>query len=197
MTKDAVTDPNKARKLLQLWAQGVSLNNIVNFHNVTKALIEQEVKRLSLLSQEEDDPKESELQKKIFQSALHNYNEYLTDNVFLMMYSHLEEWLYIHADSATDHGGGLDRFERSLVTKGLNTSSSEWQILLKAEKIRNCLLHANGRLSFVKASDKACIIQIIGQSKYFGSKNDRIIIQKQYLQYFKNQIFKLFKHLSK
>ncbi|MFC3908280.1 hypothetical protein ACFORL_04225 [Legionella dresdenensis] len=197
MTKELITDPNEARKLLQLWSQEVNLNNIVKFHNVTKALIEQEVKRLSLLAQVEEDPKELELQEKIFQSALHNYNEYLTDNVFLMMYSHVEEWLFIHADSDTDHGGALERFERSLVMKGLNTSSSEWQSLLKAEKIRNCLLHANGRLSFIKASDKACVTQIIGQTKYFGSKNDRIIIQKHYLQYFKNQILKLFKQFSK
>ncbi|KTD45507.1 hypothetical protein Lrub_2304 [Legionella rubrilucens] len=197
MTKEIITDPNDARKVLQLWSQEVNLNNIVNFHNVTKALIEQEVNRLSLLSQQEDDPKELELQKKIFQSALHNYNEYLTDNVFLMMYSHVEEWLFIHADSDTDTGGSLERFERSLVMKGLNTSSSEWQSLLRAEKIRNCLLHANGRLSFIKASDKACITQIIGQSRYFGSKNDRIIIKKHYLQYVKNQVAKLFKQLSK
>jgi len=73
---------------------------------------------------------------------------------------------------------------------GVDLSSNYWQVLMDAEEVRNCLLHANGRISLLKDSNK--IRNIINKK---GLKltidKDRVIISSEYLQIFNNNIANL------
>ena len=73
---------------------------------------------------------------------------------------------------------------------GVDLSSNYWQVLMDAEEVRNFLLHANGRISLLKDSNK--IRNIINKK---GLKltidKDRVIIPSEYLQIFNNNIANL------
>ena len=113
-----------------------------------------------------------------------------------MMYSYLEEWLYVSWKSyapnidLNNKNGSISRFKNIVHQLGVDLSSNYWQVLMDAEEVRNCLLHANGRISLLKDSNK--IRNIINKK---GLKltidKDRVIISSEYLQIFNNNIANL------
>lgn len=92
---------------------------------------------------------------------------YLRISVFLMLCAHLEETLYLYCervDCGTSEGSGLARF-KCCVQKLLGSSSlgecDEWDFLKDAFKIRNALLHANGRPALMNEKDREEIQRIV------------------------------------
>jgi hypothetical protein len=97
--------------------------------------------------------------KKLYQTAtndagaisnLTNYDDYLSANTFLMAYSYLEEYLYLiwkfrAKKEDRDNGFSITRYKPILEKLGVEPTHTSWQNLLKAKRIRDCLLHANKR----------------------------------------------------
>jgi hypothetical protein len=110
-----------------------------------------------------------------------------------MMYSYLEEWLYhcwkTYASNTdlADREGSLGRFKNVAKQLGVDLSSKLWQDLKNTEEVRNCLLHANGRISLLKDPQK--IETIIAKKKSgLEIEKDRIQISGEYLECFNKNI---------
>lgn len=59
---------------------------------------------------------------------------------------------------------------------------------IREEEIRNCLLHANGRISFIKENKKSHFEQILKSNKHFKEKHDRLYLNKEYIAFIVNHI---------
>ena len=123
-----------------LGAMEHNLNEIVRFHRFVHG-------ELRARFAEIDDDKHDD-------SILHNYDDRLTINCFLMVYAYLEEYLYLLWKTKRPRlkrGGGFSimRYDSVLKALGYDTRSSTWKFLLEATAIRHCLLHANGRVSMM------------------------------------------------
>lgn len=77
---------------------------------------------------------------------LHNSN-ILIASTFLQIYGSLEEVLYHECThQLIKKKASLSRFEGPLEKQGYSLNNEQWRALLNISKIRNCLLHGNGRL---------------------------------------------------
>ncbi len=73
--------------------------------------------------------------------------EILIESTFLQMYAKLEEGLYQEcATQFIKKNASISRFESALSEQGYTIDGEYWSSLLNMSKIRNCLLHGNGRL---------------------------------------------------
>ncbi|PWY54005.1 hypothetical protein DGG96_19385 [Legionella qingyii] len=71
----------------------------------------------------------------------------LIESTFLQIYSQLEEALYHEcSNQLIKKNASISRFEMALKALGYTIDSDYWNALLNISKIRNCLLHGNGRL---------------------------------------------------
>ncbi|OJX91012.1 MAG: hypothetical protein BGO90_05400 [Legionella sp. 40-6] len=81
----------------------------------------------------------------------------LIESTFLQLYAELEETLYHEClKNEIQSGSGIKRFERALSNQNYDTSQKNllWVNLIFFSKVRNCLLHANGRLDIDKYPDE-------------------------------------------
>jgi len=97
---------------------------------------------------------------------------------------------YAHNIDPVDREGSLGRFKNIARQLGVDLSSRLWQELKNAEEVRNCLLHANGRVSLLKDPQK---INTIIERKKSGLEitKDRIQISGEYLECFNINISEL------
>ena len=71
----------------------------------------------------------------------------LIESTFLQIYAELEETLYHECKKQLiKKNASISRFETALNEQGYCIDSEPWKALLNISKIRNCLLHANGRI---------------------------------------------------
>jgi len=163
-----------------------NLNYLIRFHNNVRDLFKgqfQEVEKLNAENRE----------KNRLKNILHDYDRILHINTFLMMYSYLEEWLYhcwkVYAPNVKldKKKGSIGRFKNIIKQLGVDVSSNHWQILMDAEEIRNCLLHANGRINLFKNPQEIRDIINKKNSRLIIEK-DRVIISSEYLQKFNENI---------
>lgn len=71
----------------------------------------------------------------------------LIESTFLQIYAELEESLYHECEKQLiKKNASISRFETALNEQGYCIDSEHWKTLLNISKIRNCLLHANGRI---------------------------------------------------
>ncbi|KTD66938.1 hypothetical protein Lste_3144 [Legionella steelei] len=71
----------------------------------------------------------------------------LIESTFLQIYAELEESLYHQCEKQLiKKNASISRFETALNEQGYCIDSEHWKALLNISKIRNCLLHANGRI---------------------------------------------------
>jgi hypothetical protein len=174
---------------LMAWASKHNLNWLVGFHNYVRGLFKDQLREL-------EKSENKDIEYNIQKSALYDYDRVLNLNTLLMMYSYLEEWLYhcwkTYAYNAdlVEREGSLGRFKNVAAQLGVDLSSKVWQELRNTEDVRNCLLHANGRVSLFKDSQK---IKTIIEKKKSGLEivNDRIQISGEYLERFNQNISKL------
>jgi len=162
------------------WASMHNLNYLIGFHNHVRDLFKGQFHDL-----EKSDIKEKD--KNFYKSILQDYDRNLHINTFLMMFSYLEEWLYVYWKAYAPNvelenkKGSIGRFRNIVKHLGADLSSNCWQVLMDAEEIRNCLLHANGRISLLKDSKKVKDI-IAKKDSRLTIVMDRVVISGEYLQ---------------
>ena len=119
------------------------------------------------------------------------YKNHLMVNTFLMLYGHLEEWLYLiwrkfgKDIELNDKRGSISKYKPffQAVFKMDLSKDIDWRLLKDAEKIRNCLLHANGRIDLVK--NKAEMDSILKKYKNkLHVKTKRICITQELVEIF-------------
>jgi len=157
-----------------------NLNYLIRFHNYVRDLFKGQFQDL-----EKSDINDQE--KNLNKNILQDYDRNLHSNTFLMMFSHLEEWLYVYWKAYAlnveieNKKGSIGRFRDIVKKLGADLSSNYWQVLMDAEEIRNCLLHANGRISLLKDSKKVKNI-IDKRESGLTIVMDRVVILSEYLQ---------------
>ena len=84
----------------------------------------------------------------------------------------------------------MGRFKNVARKLSVDLSSKLWQDLKSAEEVRNCLLHANGRVSLLKDPQK---IRTIIEKNNSGLEiaKDRVRISSEYLRCFNENISEL------
>ncbi len=113
-------------------------------------------------------------------------------NGLLLLYSYLEEVLYLMVrNKAPNHlpsgGSSLDRFKRGLKAMGLDLSVAHWELFNDVYKLRNCLMHANGRISILR--DVQDITTVIARhDDKLTIENDRLVVSPLFLQHVVNGI---------
>lgn len=123
----------------------------------------------------------------------------LIESTFLQLYSQLEEALYFECEQHfIKKNASIIRFETALQEQGYNTNNEFWDRLLELAKIRNCLIHGNGRIdndkygedtrntiNSLNADAKNQLVEIIENAQNTSSK---IKIKPELLTYFVNTI---------
>ena len=183
---------------LMLWSGTHNLNWLISFHNYVREFLKDQLKNLEAA-------KTKSIENKLHKDALYDYDRMLHINTLLMMYSYLEERLYhcwktyVPNVVPLNSGGSLGRFKNVAKQLGIDLSSTLWQDLKNAEEIRNCLLHANGRISLLRSPQKIKTIIEIIERKNSGLEiiKDRVVISSDYLQWFNETICKLLDSINK
>ncbi len=171
------------------WASMYNLNYLIEFHNHVRVLFREQFHYLEKLDIKDKD-------KNFNKSILQGYDRNLHINTFLMMYSYLEEWLYVDWKAYAPNielqnkKGSIGRFRNIVKQLGVDLSSSYWHALMDAEEIRNCLLHANGRISLLKDSKKIKDI-IAKEDSRLTINMDRVVISGEYLHKLNENIVNL------
>ena len=180
---------------LVIWASTNNLRWLINFHDYVRGLLKDKVRNL-------ETAKIKDIKGKLQKEALHDYDRIIHINTLLMMYSYLEEWLYqywklyVPSVDLGNNRGSLGRFRYVVEKLGVDLGSRLWKDLKDTEEIRNCLLHANGRISLLKNPKKVEDIIKKGNSG-LGINKDRVVISCHYLQGFNRSICRLFDTMNK
>jgi len=168
------------------WSNTHNFNWLVGFHNYVRGLLKDQLQDLGKCENKN-------IENKLHKNAIYDYDRMLHIYTLLMMCSYLEEWLYhsrktyaLNIDLV--HGeGSIGRFKNVVKQLGVDLSSRLWQEVKNVEEVRNCLLHANGRISLFKHPQK---IKKIIKRKNSGLEiiRDCLIISEDYLQRFNKTI---------
>jgi len=170
------------------WAQGSGLALIVNFHNEVKRSLQDEVSRMDEKLEDGSLPDHEKCALRAKRETyLDTFGTYLRTNTFLMMISHLEEWLlhtWRHRAPTTgllEAKGSIGRFKPVLKAIGVDLSrSGPWMFLKGCQDVRSCLLHANGRVSLNR--NPARIRNFAAQyGDLVRIESDRLVLQERFL----------------
>lgn len=185
------------------WSMIHNLHLIIKFHNEQHQMMKNQVSTINRKLNSCND--KDERKKLLIANDIYNntFKELLKRNIFLMLYSQLEEYLYhvwkIYAKEQTvSNSGSLKRYNkimRSVLSKDLG-QVREWNLLCDYEKVRNCILHANGRMSILRNKNDLEII-INKSNGQLNKKKDRIELAGEYLESFVNTIESLIKLVEK
>lgn len=172
---------------------------IVSFHDEVRRNFQIEISRISAALEEraslsEQDIADLETRRELY---INTFEPYLRINTFLMMVSHLEEWLfhtwkrYAPAIELLEAKGSIGRFKPVLKEVGVDLSCSKpWMFLKGCQDIRSCLLHANGRVSLNRNPEK--IHNFVAQhSDKMEVEADRLVLTGEFLRYFQGAVEQL------
>lgn len=138
-------------------------------------------------------------------TQLQELNQILIESTFLQIYASLEEALYLECEQQlVKKNASIIRFEPGLKEQGFDLKNEAWGRLIEIAKIRNGLIHGNGRLDEDKYGDDTrntidalnkdagfIVIEIIDLN---GSS--KIKIKDELLNYFIAKIVKLIQTTS-
>jgi hypothetical protein len=181
------------------WTQCHNLSLIVDFHNEVRRNFQNEIVWMNKKLQE--DSSLSDHEKIALQARKHTYintfEPYLRINTFLMMVSHLEEWLvhvwkrHTPTTELLKAKGAIGRFKPVLQKIGVDLSrSGSWMFLKGCQEIRSCLLHANGRISLNRNPET--IRNFVAQyGDMVRVESDRLVLEDRFLTCFQDAVEKL------
>lgn len=182
-----------------IWAQENNLSLIVDFHNEVRRNFQNEIVRMNEILEEDkflsaEEKASLEARKNIY---INTFEPYLRVNTFLMMVSHLEEWLYHvwkHYTPSTgllEAKGGIGRFKPVLKEIGVDLSrSGSWMFLKGCQDVRSCLLHANGRVNLNRNPER--IRNFVAQfSDMISIESERLVLEGRFLKRFQVEVEQL------
>ncbi|BFM21121.1 hypothetical protein R50076_21700 [Gilvimarinus japonicus] len=128
------------------WASDLNLAFITKFHNEVKRLLQNELAHINKRLDQEDDQNSDRFRNFQYRKDLYlnTFEPSLRTVTFLMMFSHLEEWLFhlkssfAGATKLDPNRGSLARF-KPVIRDGLGVDlgqCSEWANLVRTEKVR-------------------------------------------------------------
>ena len=174
-------------------------NKILSFHDEVKSNFQREVSRINAelgerVSLSEQEKADLEARRELYTRT---FGPYLRINTFLMMVSHLEEWLFHtwkqHAPTTEllEAKGSIGRFKPVLKEIGVDLSCSKpWMFLKGCQDIRSCLLHANGRVSLNRNPEKIHDF-VLQHSDKIEIETDRLVLTGEFLRYFQEAVEQL------
>ncbi len=175
-----------------IWISTLNIRYIVGFHEyiLQRLKIKEDEFSKKIENHKEKDKKlvDLKIERNLYSEI---YKNHLMVNTFLMLYSHLEEWLYLlwrkfgKDIELKDRRGSISKYKPffQAVFKMDLSKDSDWRLLKDAEKIRNCLLHANGRIDL--ANNKAEMDSILKRYKdLLHIKTKRICVSQELLERF-------------
>jgi hypothetical protein len=180
-------------------AHRFNLSFIVNFHNEVKRNFQNEIAWMNRKLAEDDALSDQEINE--FKAKrnvyVNTFEPYLMVNTFLMMVSHLEEWLFhVWKGNAPEtelfeNKGSIGRFKPVLQAIGVDLSHSKlWAFVKGCQDIRSCLLHANGRVSLNRKPER--IHNFVAQhSELLKIESDRLVLTGAFLQSFQKAVEQL------
>jgi hypothetical protein len=186
-------NPQVTTDKLFKWASNVNIGYIILFHEFVISELRRKERELSqaIASFEGDRKGKVDLlvERDLYAST---YKQNLMSTTFLLLYSHLEEWLIqiwkTYANSIElnkKSRGSISKFKPVLLhALRLDVSQDEkWQFLLQAEKVRNCLLHANARIDLSR--DSLELRSLMSKSNgELSEKNSRLCVHQAYVKRF-------------
>jgi len=176
------------KKKVFIWSMIHNLHLIIEFHNEQHHMMKNQV---STINRKLDSCKDKNEKKKLLivkNTYINTFDGLLNKNTFLLMYSNLEEFLYhiwksFDKNQVISGSGSLKRYKpiiENVLKLDLN-QDCEWELLCDYEKIRDCILHANGRVSILK--NKNDLERIINKSfGHLNIKKDRIELSGEFLE---------------
>lgn len=157
-----------------------NFSRIVCIHNDFRAYLRDASRKADAL-----DPMQATLCKARWRDC----DALLHTNTFLMLYAYVEEWLHLlsqkHPTISTKDRGSIGRY-KDVFRDGfkLDLSGPLWGLLTDCEKIRDCLLHANGRVDLMK---KKSDIRLAAKRCGLNIKLNRLQISSTFLASFARQ----------
>lgn len=186
-------------------ASNVNLSYIVSFHEYVRDKLEDKESELSEQLKNFSGSRSERVDLLVeHETFLKMYPKQLSTNTFLLLYSHLEE--YIHhiwsmycpeIDITGKNKGSISRYKpvfKNLYKNDLSNSNA-WEFITECEKLRNCILHANGRIDlFNKPDEIDCIIKKYPNLLFVESK--RIFIDYDFVSKFFEIIQEIIKQIE-
>ena len=179
-------------------------NKILSFHDEVRSNFQKEISRINgkleeSVSLSEQERVALETRKDLYIST---FEPYLKVNTFLMMVSHLEEWLFHtwkrHAPTTEllEAKGSIGRFKPVLREIGVDISCSRpWMFLKGCQDIRSCLLHATGRVSLNRNPEKIHNF-VVQHNDKIKIEADRLVLTGGFLKYFQEAVEQLIQAVS-
>lgn len=157
------------------WVSDFNLNHIVRFHNRVQALLEDSL------------PAAGSLDEPIARPTIELYDKMNSANSLLIALAFLEEmlalfWRRRFPGVDIPERTTIDRYKPLLHDLRVDLGSSScWAVVRDALTIRNCLLHANGRVSLTRRSVniRPCIARYPGELEI---NLDRVRVTSFFLQ---------------
>jgi len=182
-----------------IWVQKNKLSLIVDFHNEVKRNFQNEIVKINRkLEAAESLSDQERIKLEARKSAyINTFEPYLRINTFLMLVSHLEEWLYhiwkrhAPATGLLEAKGSIGRFKPVLKEIGIDLSRSEsWMFVKGCQDIRSCLLHANGRISLNRNPERIRNF-VVQHADKISIESDRLVLEGKFLTCFQEAVEQL------
>jgi hypothetical protein len=184
-------------------ASNLNVGYIISFHEYVRNKLEDKENELSELinsfsggrGEQADLLDEHETFSKTFPKQL-------SSNTFLLLYSHLEEFIYhiwkIYCPDIDISGNGSITRYKPILKRLFNndlSNSNTWEFITKCEKLRNCILHANGRIDLFNQPTEIKLI-IKKYPNFITIENKRVIIEYEFVSLFYKKIRETIKQIE-
>lgn len=179
------TDPDDLRDAMFAHACAVNVAFLLRFSQTVETLLKNEVTRLdSKLETDADENGNLRQERGLCQEA---FPRYLASGTFLLLFASAEEWFELvrrtYAKETEKHDRGTLTAFRDILKYELcydPETSEGWRVISDCEKLRNCLIHANGRKDL--SSNPADVGSLLRRrSKYLRESNKRIVVEPELL----------------
>jgi hypothetical protein len=184
------SDFDSSAEAIRIGAMQHNLNQIVQFHNHVHGFFN------SNLDGSQADSNLSQKEKTLIklEYEMHLPNQ-LRKSVFLMIFGHLEEHLFLSwcdhgrvQEEKNDRADGIRKFKRLFVNLRFDLSIDQnYQLIVDAYKIRNAIIHTAGRIDFIKKSEE---IEgaVSKHNKYFEIRNKRVYLTNEGIFHFNRAV---------
>lgn len=168
-----------------LRALSVNLNESGRLHKVLYRLIQNEIAVINRRLELEESGDLFLLLKQEKDTLVNSY-DFTLNNTFLLQWSFIEEMFYAvhkfkYKNLTIKSGSSITRYKP--IFNHLDIELKDyipWDFLTSAEKVRNCLLHTNGRIDINKNSSWLKT-EVSNNPNFYKLNNSRIIVEGEFI----------------